>query len=221
MLVLAFNHLKAQNKPNGNDTLIAQMLEKAKQSSGDTSVVLYLETIKTAEEKLQTRSNHEIKNKIAQQLIRALLDCSVVYFRNLEYAKALEQDSMALKLSEEYNQIILKAESYFCLAEIFLEQSKYKSASDCYRNALENYTEMKDPSGIFWSYLGMGIVQKQTGNYGDAIDFYNQALEVAKQSKMLAEEASCLNNLGNIYRKKGNFSKAMESYQHSIEVFES
>jgi len=220
MLVLAFHDLKAQNKPNGNDTLlIAQMLEKAKQSSGDTSVVLYLETIKTAEEKLQTRSNHEIKNKIAQQLIRALLDCSIVYFRNLEYAKALEQDSMALKLSEEYNQIILKAESYFCLAEIFLEQSKYKTASDCYRNALENYTEMKDPSGIFWSYLGMGIVQKQTGNFVDAIDFYNQALEVAKQSKMLAEEASCLNNLGNIYRKMGNFSKAMESYQLSIEVF--
>jgi tetratricopeptide (TPR) repeat protein len=220
MLLLAFNNLRAQNKPNGNDTLlIAQMLEKAQQNSNDTSVVLYLETIKTAEEKLQTRSNPEIKNKIAQQLIRALLDCSILYFRNLEYAKALEQDSMALKLSEEHNQIILKAESYFCLAEIFLEQSKFKSASDCYRSALENYSEMKDPSGIFWSYLGMGIVQKQTGNFSSAIDFYNQALEVAKQSKMQAEEASCLNNLGNIYRKQGDFSKAMESYQHSIEVF--
>jgi tetratricopeptide (TPR) repeat protein len=220
MLLLAFNNLRAQNKPNGNDTLlIAQMLEKAQQNSNDTSVVLYLETISAAKEKLQTRTNPEIKNKIAQQLIRALLDCSIVYFRNLEYAKALEQDSMALKLSEEHNQIILKAESYFCLAEVFLEQSKFKSASDCYRSALENYSKMKDPSGIFWSYLGLGIVQKQTGNFGNAIDFYNQALEVAKQSKMQAEEASCLNNLGNIYRKQGDFSKAMESYQHSIEVF--
>ena len=148
-----------------------------------------------------------------------MLDCSIVYFRNLEYAKALKQDSLALKLSHEYNQTTLKAESYFNLAEVFLEQSKFKSATDCYRSALENYSEMKDASGIFWSYLGMGIVQKQSGNFGNAIDFYNQALEVAKKSKMLAEEASCLNNLGNIYRKQGDFSKAMESYQLAIEVF--
>ncbi len=212
--------MKAQNKPNGKDTLlIAQMLEKAQQNNNDTSVVLYLETITAAREKLQTQTNSEIENKIARQLIRALLDCSIVYFRNLEYAKALKQDSLALKLSYEYNQTTLKAESYFNLAEVFLEQSKFKSATDCYRSALENYSEMKDPSGIFWSYLGMGIVQKQSGNFGNAIDFYNQALEVAKKSKMLAEEASCLNNLGNIYRKQGDFSKAMESYQLAIEVF--
>jgi len=212
--------LKAQNKPNGKDTLlIAQMLEQAQQNNNDTSVVLYLETITAAREKLQTQTNSEIENKIARQLIRALLDCSIVYFRNLEYAKALKQDSMALKLSHEYNQTTLKAESYFNLAEVFLEQSKFKSATDCYGSALENYSEMKDPSGIFWSYLGMGIVQKQSGNFGNAIDFYNQALEVAKKSKMLAEEASCLNNLGNIYRKQGDFSKAMESYQLAIEVF--
>jgi len=212
--------LKAQNKPNGKDTLlIAQMLEQAQQNNNDTSVVLYLETITAAREKLQTQTNSEIENKIARQLIRALLDCSIVYFRNLEYAKALKQDSLALKLSHEYSQTILKAESYFNLAEVFLEQSKFKSATDCYRSALENYSEMKDPSGIFWSYLGMGIVQKQSGNFGNAIDFYNQALEVAKKSKMLAEEASCLNNLGNIYRKQGDFSKAMESYQLAIEVF--
>jgi len=220
MLLLTCHNLKAQNKPNGKDTLlIAQMLEKAQQNNNDTSVVLYLETITAAREKLQTQTNSEIENKIARQLIRALLDCSIVYFRNLEYAKALKQDSLALKLSHEYNQTTLKAESYFNLAEVFLEQSKFKSATDCYRSALENYTEMKDPSGIFWSYLGMGIVQKQSGNFGNAIDFYNQALEVAKKSKMLAEEASCLNNLGNIYRKQGDFSKAMESYQLAIEVF--
>jgi tetratricopeptide (TPR) repeat protein len=220
MLLLTCHNLKAQNKPNGKDTLlIAQMLEKAQQNNNDTSVVLYLETITAAREKLQTQTNSEIENKIARQLIRALLDCSIVYFRNLEYAKALKQDSLALKLSHEYNQTTLKAESYFNLAEVFLEQSKFKSATDCYRSALENYSEMKDPSGIFWSYLGMGIVQKQSGNFGNAIDFYNQALEVAKKSKMLAEEASCLNNLGNIYRKQGDFSKAMESYQLAIEVF--
>jgi tetratricopeptide (TPR) repeat protein len=220
MLLLTCFHSKAQNRKDNNDTLaIAQMLEKAQQNSNDTTVALYLETITAAKEKLQTRANPEIKIKIAQQLIRALLDCSIVYFRNLEYAKALEQDSLALKLSDEYKETTLKAESYFNLAEVFLEQSKFKSATECYRNALEYYSEMKDPSGRFWSFLGLGIVQKQTGNFGDAIDFYNQALVVARQAKMQAEEASCLNNLGNIYRKQGDFSKAMESYQHAIEVF--
>lgn len=220
MLLLTCFHTKAQNRKNNNDTLaIAQMIEKAQQNSNDTSVVLFLETIAAAKEKLQTRTDPEIKNKIAQQLIRALLDCSIVYFRNLEYAKALEQDSLALKLSVEYNQTTLKAESYFNLAEVFLELSKFKTATDCYRNALEYYSEMKDSSGKFWSFLGMGIVQKQTGNFSNAIDFYNQALVVARQAKMQAEEASCLNNLGNIYRKQGDFSKAMEAYQQSIEVF--
>lgn len=220
MLLLTCFHTKAQNRKNNNDTLaIAQMIEKAQQNSNDTSVVLFLETITAAKEKLQTRTDPEIKNKIAQQLIRALLDCSIVYFRNLEYAKALEQDSLALKLSVEYNQTTLKAESYFNLAEVFLELSKFKTATDCYRNALEYYSEMKDSSGKFWSFLGMGIVQKQTGNFSNAIDFYNQALVVARQAKMQAEEASCLNNLGNIYRKQGDFSKAMEAYQQSIEVF--
>lgn len=220
MLLLTCFHTKAQNRKNNNDTLaIAQMIEKAQQNSNDTSVVLFLETIAAAKEKLQTRTDPEIKNKIAQQLIRALLDCSIVYFRNLEYAKALEQDSLALKLSVEYNQTTLKAESYFNLAEVFLELSKFKTATDCYRNSLEYYSEMKDSSGKFWSFLGMGIVQKQTGNFSNAIDFYNQALVVARQAKMQAEEASCLNNLGNIYRKQGDFSKAMEAYQQSIEVF--
>lgn len=220
LITVSFRPLFAQYKTQENDTLeINLQLEKAKNASGDSSISLYLETIALARKKLGESPSKPIKNKISEQLIRALLDCSVVYFRNLEYSKALAQDSLALKLSAEYNQPLLKAESYFNLAEVFLEQSRFKSASDSYKNALDIYTEQNDASGKFWSFLGLGIVQKQTGNFNNAINFYNDALLVARQTKMQAEEASCLNNLGNIYRKKGDFSKAMESYQQAVNAF--
>lgn len=113
---------------------------------------------------------------------------------------------------------MLVAESNFNTAEVYLEQSQFANAMEFYNLSLSGYEKINDNVNQFWCYTGMGIVQKQCGNYRNAVEFYNKALQKAGSSGRTDEEAICYNNLGNVYRKNGDFAKAMESYQKAIEA---
>jgi tetratricopeptide (TPR) repeat protein len=88
-----------------------------------------------------------------------------------------------------------------------------------YKEAISYYTKMNDIGSIFWCYSGMGIVQKNAGNFDDAIACFKNALASAQKGSLKNEEATCYNNIGNVYRRQGDFPKAMDAYQKALNQF--
>jgi tetratricopeptide (TPR) repeat protein/DNA-binding CsgD family transcriptional regulator len=199
--------------------LISASLAKAASTKGDTAIRLYNTAIQAAEKYLRAGGNKAYSDVVKRKLIKARLGLGLVYYNNMEYSKALNLYSLALKEAESMGDIMLQAESNFNIAEVYLEQSQFSRAMEFYSLSLSGYEKINDNGSQFWCYTGMGIVQKQCGNFREAVEFYTKALQKAKTSGLRYEEAICYNNLGNVQRKLGNFAKAMESYQKAIEVF--
>ncbi|NTW25580.1 MAG: tetratricopeptide repeat protein [Lentimicrobium sp.] len=217
---LSFTTTWSQNSKALADTaLISANLSKAANTEADTAIQLYNTAIQTAEKCLREGGSKAYKDAVKRKLIKARLGLGLVFYSNMEYAKALNLYKIALKEAEDMGDTALAAESYFDIAEVYLEQSQFTEAMEYYNFSLSRYEKLKDIASQFWCYTGMGIVQKQSGNYRDAIEFYTRALEKARGNGLSYEEAICYNNLGNVHRKTGDFAKAMEAYQKAVEVF--
>ncbi len=220
LCILFYSEARSQNSKALADTaLISANLAKAAIAQADTAILLYNSAIQTAEKCLREGSSKDYKNAVKRKLIRARLGLGLVFYSHMDYSKALNLYQIALKEAEDMEDTALAAESYFNIAEVHLEQSRFTEAMDYYGHSLSGYERIKDIAGQFWCYTGMGIVQKQCGNYDDAVECYIKALNKAKESGLGYEEAICHNNLGNVHRKTGNFAKAMESYEKAVEVF--
>jgi tetratricopeptide (TPR) repeat protein len=219
LLILSYQLIALPLDSSCDTALIASLMKRAENTSGDSAAILYRQSIQMARECLASATKYEKNGKIKGLMIRAQIELGMIYYQNLEYDKSMQQYLPSLQMAKELANSHLVAECLFDIAEVYLEQNKYSAAMTFYGESLEKYEKMKDGSGIFWCYTGMGIVQKQTGNYSDAVICYNNALEAAKKAGLKNEEASCYNNLGNVYRKKGNYAEAMAAYQKAITTF--
>jgi tetratricopeptide (TPR) repeat protein len=201
-------------------SLISGYILKAGNSSADSSFYYSGKAAELAGKFLDgSQKDEKVRRRIIRLLISAELNTGLHYYQNIEYDKTLEHYNTAYRWAKEINEPFYLAECLFNFAELDIEQSKYSLAMTHYFGALQEYQRAGDKSGIYWCYTGMGIAQKQCGNFSDAIICYEKALAITSQESMKIEAAYCYNNLGNVYRKQGNFPKAMDSFEKAISCF--
>lgn len=205
-------------KASCDTAIFSRILLKASGARSDSAIKLYEEAIRNIGSCIP-KSDRHLKKNLQKQLMKAYTGLGMVHFQDLRYDKAKQNFDPAYNLSKELNSPVDMADCLFNLAELNLEQSRFREATRYYTESMDQYKVAGDASGQFWCYTGMGIVQKQMGNLGDAVVCYTKALEVAQKSGLKNEAASCYNNLGNVYRKKGDFSHAMEAYEKAITHF--
>ncbi len=199
--------------------VIASYLQKAAETSSDSSVFLYNRAIQLAMDKLKPGMKFSQQKPLLRFLVKGYLGLGLFYYQKVEYKQALANYEAAYQYALRLNEPYYNGDCLFYFAEVCLEQSLHRDAMLKYTAALSQYQKAGSQDGIFWCYSGMGIVQKQSGNFADAILCYNKALTVATHGGMKNEVAYCYNNLGNVYRKQGDFPKAMASYQKAITEF--
>ena len=203
-------------------TIIASFIDKAKkieEQNPDSSIACYTKAINLCDKNLAVSLPREIHNMFMRKAIDARLSVALICYKKLDYETVLQYYQKAYTLSKELNNSYYIGECLFNFAEVYLEQSKYTEAMTNYYKAIQEYTKAGERTGIFWSYLGMGIAQKQCGNFDDAVICYDKARAIAEELGMKLETAYCLNNMGNVYRKQGNLPKAMENYEKALTCF--
>lgn len=185
----------------------------------DSAIIYYQKASKLANEGLTSDKPKKISNKILKQLIDAELGLGLVYYRNLDYQKAMMHYQLAYNAAKSLGQHYYLGECLFNFGEVYLEQSQYPQAMKQYSEAILEFEKANNKSEIYWCYIGMGIAQKQCGNFTDAEICYEKALTIAESAAMKPEIAYCYNNLGNVYRKQGNFLKSMDAYEKALNCF--
>ncbi|MDP4205491.1 MAG: tetratricopeptide repeat protein, partial [Bacteroidota bacterium] len=65
---------------------------------------------------------------------------------------------------------------------------------------------------LFFTYNGLGILNKQLGKYQEALDFYNKAVDIIKSSIPIKEDqlGTAYVNIGNICRLKGDYENSLQ-----------
>ena len=220
ILITSYAGYEAISANASSDTAsIASYLHKADISSSDSAVLLYQKAIKLSSENLKPGMKSSQQKPLLRFLVKGYLGLGLVHYQKVEYKQALMQYQAAYQYALRLDEPYSIGDCLFYFAEVYLEQSLHGDAMLKYNEALSQYQKAGSKDGEFWCYSGMGIVQKQSGNFADAILCYNKALQVATHAGMKNEVAYCYNNLGNVYRKQGDFPKAMASYQKAITEF--
>lgn len=202
--------------------IIASFIDKAKkmgEENPDSAIALYLKAVGLCDESLSSPVSQTMHNAILRKSIDARLSAALIRYQRLEYETALTYYTEAYALAQELNDHYYIGECLFNFAEVYLEQSRYTDAMTYYYKAIQEYNNAGEKNGIFWSYLGMGIAQKQCGNFNDAVICYDKAREIAEELGMKLEAAYCLNNMGNVCRKQGNLPQAMANYEKALNCF--
>ena len=143
---------------------------------------------------------------MAYQTAQRLGDKELIYaaVNNLAwaYADLNEYDSaivlykkLLLLTSDNKNQS--KAARVYCnLGLCYKSICNYFEMWDCFRQAADIYTELKDTSQLSWATRSMGMPYAQLGMYNSAKNFYDEALRLATLSGDSVEIVSTLYELG-------------------------
>jgi tetratricopeptide (TPR) repeat protein len=197
-----------------------QLAGKQESLSPDSAIYYFEKAVIMANAGISSAVNSQVKDKLLVQLIKAELGLGHTYYDKADFEKSLQHNEIALENAKKSGQSALIAESLFYLGENLLELCRYNEAMGKYGEAISFYRKINDEGSVFWCYSGMGIVQKNAGNFDDAIKCFENALASAQKGALKNEEATCYNNMGNVYRRQGDFPKAMEAYQKALNHFQ-
>ncbi len=102
-----------------------------------------------------------------------------------------------------------------------LSSENMPSAMKFAQSALELSQKNKFQKGIADSYLNLGILHSNSGNYDKAIALYLNALRIHDSLKLTLETAEDMGSIGILYKTKGDYDKALGYYLTAIKKFES
>jgi len=214
-------HAQSSSSDTSKISFYLKSADKQASVSSDSAIYYFEKAVSFANAGISSTADPRLKDKMINQLIKAELGLGHIYYDKADFDKSLRHNEVALENAKKSGKSVFIAESLFNLGEDLLEQCHYNDAMEKYREAITYYRKINDEGGVFWCYSGMGIVQKNAGNFDDAIKCFENALVSAQKGALKNEEATCFNNIGNVYRRQGDFPKAMDAYQKALNQFNS
>jgi len=133
---------------------------------------------------------------------------------NIAYKYAME----ALKLIEEFDKPIRRADILYQLAIIEQELGHVPDAIAYSREALQIYREHDD---LMYQALLLGnlgdlfVIQ---GNYNEALDLLQESTLMADSAGTLSIKTATLNSLGNLYVLQERYSRAREKLDDALDI---
>lgn len=145
----------------------------------------------------------------------------LVYFRNNNNRKAIEQYFAALQIYDEKN-LDKNTPQYGLLFVRLAAAHRLEDhlEDDLFflKKALSLGHHINDKKLLDFTYQGLGIHYTLTKDEDSALYHYEQAL---KYSNDEVSQANALNNMGVIYQRKGQFSTALDQYKKAYIFYRS
>jgi tetratricopeptide (TPR) repeat protein len=139
------------------------------------------------------------------------------------YAEALRNHSVALKLAKEINDKRLIAYCNLLIGGDYEEQGRNHPDTSFRNNvfdeavkydfaSLKIYKEIGDKLGIANCYISIGVVFLDQGNYAEALKNNIASRNIAEETGYKPFITTTSVNIGDAYMKQGNYSKALENH---------
>lgn len=132
----------------------------------------------------------------------------------LDAAEAMIGQS--LKIANDQNKPLLKAEALQGSADIHLQRGEYVTARNLYSEALAQYKAHSVLRGQAQCLRSMGVTYAEQGDYKEANDCYDQALDLFHRCEDERGESSALISMGGMLADQGRYGKAREHYKQAL-----
>lgn len=140
-----------------------------------------------------------------------------VTFRNIDLQEnALELYERALTLSQQTGNQREEAYSYNNLAQILRYQGLHDDALLNYTKAEKIFKTLKFDDGLGYTYIGLGNLYKEMGNYTVAMKMLNKSLSIRKDNRDSRQYLTSILNRGDLSRLLLKYEEAMTDYQEYL-----
>lgn len=128
-----------------------------------------------------------------------------------------QRTSPYLELLQDYK---IKAFLFNLIGLIYLKQKNFSKAFDCFKKALEIYSEANDLKGQVESLINIGVCYQDQLRYSEALSMYENALDIIKKLRLQEKKAEILNNEGLILQDKPNYPTALKYFEKALAIFD-
>ncbi|MBA3704440.1 MAG: tetratricopeptide repeat protein [Bacteroidetes bacterium] len=158
------------------------------------------------------------KKRIKAFLARVFNNTGNIYYKQGNYAEALKNHLVALRIRKELKDKSGQADSYINMGNVYVDEGNYSEALKEYTEALKIKIELGNKAGVALAYSNMGVIYSHQGNYPEALKSYLAALKIREEIKDENGEADCYNNIGVIYFDQDNYSEALKNYLKTLKI---
>ncbi|NHM06722.1 sensor histidine kinase [Flavobacterium sp. CYK-4] len=127
-------------------------------------------------------------------------------------SKAFSNFQLALRNTKNPK---IRANIYFSIGDVYLEESNYVQALATYHQALKLFETTNDKKGIVKVLISMGSLYTGFGKNKEALESYNRALKVSKTVSNFKEEI-ILRGIGTVYYNFGENQKSLDYLNRSL-----
>jgi tetratricopeptide (TPR) repeat protein len=159
-------------------------------------------------------------NEGKEGLAKASFGIADIHQRRAEFGLAIEKFEHIINSYGDIDNAHWKAESLFCIANIFSKLYKINEAHDKFKEALDIYIKNKYEDGITKSYQRLALIAYMQGDYAKALEYNGKSLEIAISNGNTRQEAIAIEWYGNIYLVKKQIDLAKEKYIESLRIYE-
>ncbi len=151
--------------------------------------------------------------------VHALLNLSVIHWRQGRYDQSADFSRQALYLSRQVGERLGEARAWYRLGAGYLRQRDHDRALGCYQHSLELNRQLGERLGEANVLGNLGLVYERLGCYEQAHAHHRQALDRYRQLGTKGGEATTLGNLGLVYRRQGHYEQARAYHRQALELF--
>lgn len=138
-----------------------------------------------------------------------------------DYEKGLTYGKQAVSLAQDLKFKKGAASAYNNMGIIYMYQSNFSEAMNCYLASLAIYKETKNVAGVANTYGNMSGIYMYLGNYPEALKINFSVLKTHEESKDTTRIASTTNNIGQLYLYQKKYPEALNYFRTALQLYQS
>jgi len=157
---------------------------------------------------------HILKKTKVEKSIPIYIELSKALI-SLNLNESLNNALKANKLSKNYEEKDLLAQSNIQLADVYYKMARFKLAIQYYEKALDYYYDRKSSDKKIYIYTQLGHSEKMLSNLDNALFYYQKPLNLylaEKNNKI----STVYNYIGKVYKLKNQLKLALEFHQKAL-----
>src|SRR5258705_3536476 len=143
-----------------------------------------------------------------------------IYFRQGNYAQALEYLQKSLTLSEALANKAGVSRTLSNIGNLHGSQGNHAQALEHFQKSLMLSEASGNKSMASKLLNSIGIVHLNQGNYAQALEYFQKGLALDEAMGDKAAISSILRDIGIVHTKQGNYAQALEHFQKSLALSE-
>ncbi len=148
----------------------------------------------------------------------AINGMGIVYMRQANYTKALENFHETLKLRQELGDKEGVGWAYNNLGVVYADLTNLPEALKYGLLSLEIKKELNDKGGIGASYINIGAILQKQSKYAEALKNFQLALPIMEDMDAKIWIGDLHNNIGIVLGHLGNYPEAMKSHLKALQM---